>query len=266
MVLELLLKYPLRYFIIDSSWKGAIFRMHLKEKFAEFLKQYLLLILVAGMIVSVSIINHQAFFKTLPTLISLLVQVLLVRADRKAFLLGGLNSFLYAFAYMLDGVYFSAISALIISGPGQLFSFFHWKKNSVGDKVRFKTLGMLGVLAALGITLLMWAGVFFGLSRFFNDATYPVVDTLGFTLGVLVTILSAFRYVESQYFSLINCVISLTLWILIAAKNPAGFNYVIISLYNFYQVARAAVNWTHQYRAAKNESAPQNETEAKHPC
>jgi len=227
--------------------------MPFTHRLTEFLKQYLLLILVGGMIVSVSIIHQQSFLKTLPTLISLVVQILLVRADRKAFLLGGLNSFLYAASYVLDGVYFSAISAIVISGPVQLFSFFHWKKNSVGNKVKFKTLAKSGVLVTLGIVFLAWAGVFFGLARFFTDATYPIIDTLGFTLGILVTFLSAFRFVESQYFSLINCVISLILWILITLKNPASFNYVVISVYNLYRVIQATLHWTRQYRADKAE-------------
>ena len=225
--------------------------MKLKNKLIDFLKQYLLLILIAAMMIVVSIINHQSFIKTLPTLISLVVQILVVRADRKAFLLGGCNAFLYAFSYMLDGVYFSAISALVISGPIQLFSFFQWKKNSVGNKVELRLMGRLPLATVVAVTLLAWAGVYLGLARFFNDATYPLIDTLGFTLGVLVTIITAFRFLESQYFSLINCVISLALWIMIAAKNPASFNYVIISVYNLYRVAQATVNWTRQYRSSR---------------
>lgn len=225
--------------------------MNFKNELIHFLKQYLLLFLIAAMMIVVSIVNHQSFVKTLPTLISLVVQILLVRADRKAFLLGGCNAFLYAFSYVLEGVYFSAISAMVISGPIQLFSFFHWKKNSVGDRVELKAMGGRLLIVTVVATLIVWTGVYFGLSRFFNDATYPLVDTLSFTIGILVTIITALRFVESQYFSLINCVISLTLWILIAAKNPAGFNYVIISVYNLYRVAQATVNWTRQYRSSR---------------
>ncbi|MBQ9132514.1 MAG: nicotinamide mononucleotide transporter, partial [Clostridia bacterium] len=158
-------------------------------KTKEFLKKYLLLILFAIMIIVVSIINQQSFIKTLPTLVTLIVQVLLVAADRKAFMLGGLNSILYGLSYILDGVYFSAIYAFLISFPVQIYSFFNWKRNSANNKVQFKVLGKIKLPITIALILAMWAGVYLGLSRFFVDATLPIVDTLLFTLGVATTFL-----------------------------------------------------------------------------
>ena len=222
-------------------------------KLIKLVKKHLLLILFAIMITTVSIINRQSFIKTLPTLISLIVQVLLVAADRKAFMVGGLNSILYGISYTLDGVYFSAIYAFLISFPVQIYSFFNWKKNSTNNKVQFKVLGKVKLPITIAVILAVWAGVYFGLSRFFANATLPIVDTLIFTLGVVCTFLSAFRYVDSQYVSLINSMISLIMWIMITVNNPASFNYIIISVYNTYRVAQATVSWTRQYRSDKNE-------------
>ena len=222
----------------------------MKTKVKEFLKSYLLLILIAAMIITVSVINKQSFIKTLPTLISLFVQVLLVVADRRAFLVGGLNALLYGLSYTMDGIYFSAICACLISAPVQIFSFFNWKKNAEGKKTPLKVLGKGKLSLTVLIILVMWAVVYFGLSRFFANATLPLVDTLIFTLGIACTFLSAFRYVDSQYISLINGGASLALWIIITVQNPASLNYVIISVYNLYSTLQAAVNWTRQYRNA----------------
>lgn len=226
----------------------------MKKSTKELLKTYVPLALIAILIIVFSIINKQSFIKTLPTLISLFVQILLVAADRKALMLGGLNSILYGIAYTLDGVYFSAIYAFAISFPVQIYSFFNWKKNSTGNKVELKTLGKIKLPLTIALILAAWAGVYFGLSRFFTGATLPEIDTLTFTLGVICTFLIAFRYVDSQYISLIHNVISLVMWIMITIKNPASFNYVIISVYNVYRVTQATVNWTRQYRNAKKQA------------
>ena len=228
---------------------GQIGESALKVK--HFLKRYLLLILMAALITVTSTVNKQSFLQTLPTLISLVVQLLLVTADRRAFLLGGLNAILYAVSYSVDGVYFSAISALLISSPIQLFSFFHWKKNSEGKTVHLTLLGARWLAGTVLLILLGWAGVYFGLARFFADATLPLLDTLIFTLGIAVTLLSAFRFVESQYISLVSCMLTLALWCIISAQSPASLNYVIISVYNLYRVIQATVHWTAQYRASK---------------
>ena len=226
----------------------------MKKSTKELLKTYIPLALIAILIIVFSIINKQSFIKTLPTLISLFVQILLVAADRKALMLGGLNSILYGIAYTLDGVYFSAIYAFAISFPVQIYSFFNWKKNSTGNKVELKTLGKIKLPLTIALILGAWAGVYFGLSRFFTGATLPEIDTLTFTLGVICTFLIAFRYVDSQYISLIHNVISLVMWIMITIENPASFNYVIISVYNVYRVTQATVNWTRQYRNAKKQA------------
>ena len=47
------------------------------------------MLLTAILIIVFSIIRKQSFLKTLPTLVTLIVQLLLARANRFAFLLGG---------------------------------------------------------------------------------------------------------------------------------------------------------------------------------
>ena len=54
-------------------------------------------------------------FKTLPTIVTLFVQLLMMSANRYAFLLGGCNSVIYGIVYFMEDVPFSGISALMLS-------------------------------------------------------------------------------------------------------------------------------------------------------
>ena len=79
-------------------------------------------------------------FKTLPTLVTLAVQILLMSANKYAFLLGGTNAAIYGIVYIITGIPFSAVSALLISFPLQIYSFFNWSKNSKGKSVELRWL------------------------------------------------------------------------------------------------------------------------------
>ena len=72
-------------------------------------------------------------------------------------------------------------------------------------------------------------------------------DENGFTLGIAVSLLAAFRYVESQYISAVSTCISIVMWVMIARSAPENFNYVIISVYNCFRVTQAACRWTKNY-------------------
>lgn len=216
---------------------------------------YVPMALAAALIIIFAFIKEQSFFKTLPTLVTLIVQILLVRANRYAFLLGGVNSAIYGAVYLTEGLYFSAVSALAISAPIQIYSFFNWsrKKNASGD-TRLKTLGIKRLCFVIGVILSGWALCYFGLAVFFRTATYPVFDTLQFTIGVVVSFLAAFRYVESQHINIVNCASAVTMWALICVGNPSNINYLIISCYNLFMVAKASVNWTRKYKVQKCEN------------
>jgi nicotinamide mononucleotide transporter len=240
-------------------------------KLRKFAIQYIPLMLMAILMISLAVINAVNQFpsvnetlpifiiktciRTLPTLVTLIVQILLVAANRNAFLIGGLNAALYGVSYILDGVYFSAISAILISSPIQLASYFTWKKNSSGDRVRFKKMSPITLSATVAIIIAGWAGCYFGLSPFFAGGSYPILDTLTFSIGTVVTVIVAMRYIESQYLNTISCLIGLVMWTLIAIKNPTSINQVVITLYNLFRVVQAAINWTKQYLNQKKASA-----------
>jgi nicotinamide mononucleotide transporter PnuC len=210
-----------------------------KELFIDYLPTLLTGIVMIGF----AIIKEQTFFKTLPTLISLVVMLMSARANRFSFLLGASNCILYTISYFDQKIYFSAASALLVSLPIQIFSFFLWQKHKTG-KTQSKLVRMKAWQIALAVVavLVAWAGCYFGLARFFNG-TSAELDTLLFVLGILVSVLVALRFVEGQYFNIISCLVSLGMWTTICMKSPENINYLIIAAYNLFRVVQAAVNW-----------------------
>ena len=224
-------------------------------------------LLVGAVILYVAVTREQTVLKTLPTLITLVVQMLLVAANRYAFLLGGTNAVLYGIAYYSEGLYFSMISALLISAPIQMFSFVRW-----GKKQKTRGASAIGVLTAKGrlITLalatLLFALCYFLLAPFFEGGRYPFLDTVTFSLGIVVSVLAAFGYVESQYINLIAILLKIGMWILITLESPENFNYIIISLYNGYRVAQAAVVWTRKYLKSRKETQDEDTSDSRDPA
>lgn len=222
-------------------------------KLKKLINDYLLTLAAAVLIIVFAILREQSFLKTLPTLVTLVVQLLLVRANRYAFLLGGTNALIYGAAYLSEGLYFSCISAVLMSAPLQYYSFVVWsrrREKPVGG-LRFLSPGKL--LATVGATVAIWLVCYFALGGLFQDATSPLLDSYLFAAGLTSSLLAAWQYVETQYISILSSILSLGLWIALTLRNPANVNYVIIAAYNLYRITQAAVAWTRRYLQAKKE-------------
>lgn len=191
-------------------------------------------------------------FKTIPTLVTLVVQLLLIAANRYSFLLGGLNALLYGVVYFIEGVPFSGAFSILVSLPIQIYSFFHWKNNSRSGKVTLRWLGIKGRIITAVAAVGVWAICFFFLSKLMV-MRIPMFDTIIFSLGIVVTILSAVRFIESQYISLVSNTVSLVMWIILTVADPSNINYVLIGVYNVYCIAQTAINWTLLYMKEKKE-------------
>ena len=230
--------------------------MKLKISKKELFIDYIPTVLIGIMIIAFAIINHQSFIATLPTLITLVVLIMSVRANRYAFLVGASNCVLYGIAYIMEGVYFSAASALLVSLPIQVFSFFVWSRHKTG-KTRAELIRMKWWQLALAIVAIFpaWAGCYFGISGLIGG-NQPLLDSLAFVLGLLISILVAFRFIEGQYFNVISCLIALAMWIMICIETPNNVNFLIISFYNLFRTVQATVHWTFLYmreRAVESE-------------
>jgi len=192
-------------------------------------------------------------FKTLPTIVTLFVQLLMMSANRYAFLLGGCNSVIYGIVYFMEDVPFSGISALVLSFLPQIYSFFNWGKNSRSGKVSLRRLSAKYMAVTVAAFAGIWSLSYFWLAKYMT-IRIPLLDTLIFSLGIITTALAAVRYIDSQYISFISCIFALIQWILLTVQDPSNINFVIIAVYNLYCVGLTAINWTLIYIKDKKAS------------
>ena len=127
-----------------------------KEKRKIFLVDTLPMILAGAGILIFSMLNKQHPVKTLPTLISLAVMLLAARANRYSYLLGAMNVLLYTVGYFMEGLVFSIVSAIFISFPMQMWTFFNWKRHTTGRQVHFKRLNPRQWALSLGGLGVLW--------------------------------------------------------------------------------------------------------------
>lgn len=227
--------------------------MNYKVTKRELFLDYIPTALAAALIIVFAILREQTFLKTLPTLITLVVMIMSVRANRFAFLVGACNCVLYTLAYMSEEIYFSAINAFFVSMPIQIFSFFVWSRHKDGQ-TRSTLIRMKWWQLFLSITAIFpaWAVCYFGLGAFF-EGNMVFLDSLIFILGILISVLIAFRFIEGQYFNLFSCVLNLVMFIMLCVENPSNINFLIISVYNLFRVVQAAINWTLLYLRSTHE-------------
>lgn len=209
----------------------------------------------AVLIIVFAIGEKQSFIKTLPTLITLAVQILLVRANRLAFLIGGANSILYGINYLCESLYFSAFVAIAISPPIQFFSYFNWKRKAVDGHTDIRTLDHPSRLIVTSALLLSWWLCYTNLGSLISSGRFTAADSLVFVIGIAVPLLSAFRFVDARYLNIVSVSISLAMWILITIEEPQNINFVIISVYNLFRVTESAVSWTRISRKLVTSSA-----------
>lgn len=208
---------------------------------------YVPTVFTAGLIIIFAILREQSFLKTLPTLVTLIVQLLLVRANRVAFLIGGANSLLYGMSFYCELLYFSAFKAVVITAPVQFFSYFNWKKKSSEGKTCIRVLSMPMRLAIIGAIAAVWLLCFRFLGAVISSGRFVGADSFVFVIGVAVPILSAFGYADAQYLNIAACAVSLGMWVAITVEEPQNINFAFIAAYNLFRVAEAAVSWTQMY-------------------
>lgn len=239
------------HFYIDLS--GGIWYNRIRKTFfvrnlildkKNFIKDNLFVFICAAVtfigVLSTAIIFKQNPIKTLPLFISLYVMFLNARVSRYAFLVGGLNSTLYAVSYALMGLYANAVYAFIVSFPLQLMTFFNWKKNTSGGitELRKMTWAMRGcVLLAFAI---IWPLVYFAVSSL-PGADQSILDVTGTLLGILVTILSMLRFSEYAPLNLVSIAISLTTHTVIFLDDVSNITYVIFTVYSGICITSAIV-------------------------
>ena len=231
----------------------ALKKASVKKIFKEWLPVTLMVLcnLVFG------IIFKQKFIKMLPVFISVIVMLLNSRASRYAFIIAGINCFIYSIGYAMTGVYGQVASALF-QGVLAFISFFLWKKRAYGNSTIFRKLKnphrillLIGVLAVSAIVYLINSRL--------PDSSSPLIDSFTFVLGIVLTFLSMFAFIESPYMSIFSYLLSLCMWIDVIIKNGIqDITYLFSNVYSTYMVLLMTITWTKLYRKQQAEKSAGN--------
>ena len=194
------------------------------------LPRLILLAVTAILITVMGILFRQSFIRILPLYVSLFVAVLQSRANRYACLLGGLNSILYTIVYVYLGLYASAGYAILFSFPLQIITFILWSRRKEGESTRFRRMSPLcRLLVLLGFAV---SSVALGFVLKAAGSSHQLLDNLSSLMGILITLLTMFAFVEYTWLMLPSGLLNIALNIATMQTNPEQITYVVFSVYS----------------------------------
>ena len=202
--------------------------------------------ITAVLLMVTGVLYQQSFFRILPLFNSLYIALLQSRIHRAAPLLGGLNCFLYAAVYYHYTLYGSAAYVFFIAGPVQLITFFRWKKRP------FKTST---VLKRMSRRTRLWAciggigtfGLLYLILRLFGSP-YLLLDNGLTLLGILISFLTMYAYVEYTFLNVISTFINIILYAKMMQVYPEQITFFIFYLYSFACACKAFYHVHRLYR------------------
>ena len=198
------------------------------------------------LIISVAIAVKQSPFMTLPLTISIFIMLLQTSVNRYAFLAGGLNSIIYAIAYMHMGIYASGWYALLFSFPLQIITFLNWKKHAYKNSTTLKSLSCkMRIIIAIAFTICL-SIVFAVLYK--NGSAYAILDSIASVLGILTTTLSMLAYKEYPFISLVGGLITIFLNTQVCMNDFSQLPYLIYSVYSYICTIITSINITKLYK------------------
>ena len=204
--------------------------MNIKAFVKENAVRLCLMGITAVLITVTGVIFRQSVIRILPLYISLVIGLLQSRANRFAPLLGGFNSILYMIVYLYLGLYASAGYALLFSCPVQLLTFVRRSKNRYQDSTQFRamtwrqrTAVFVGSGAAVAVLCLILNAA---------GSDYSLLDSLSSLLGILISILTMFAFVEYSWLMLPSGLINIALNLATMQAHPEQITYLIYAFYS----------------------------------
>ena len=217
------------------------------DKLKSFIKENLFLCIVEAVtfvaILVTGIVFEQDFWKMLPLFISLFVMLLQAKVNRYAYLIGGLNSILYAVVFFSLGIRESALSALLMSFPLQIVTFIMWQRKTKGNVTKLRKLNALQISLISVAFVAAWVAMFMWFPHDKSASSFTVVmDTTTTLLGFISTILTLLRFREYAIIQLVATPLSLAMHIMImVGGSMANITYVIYSVYTIVCLVMAIV-------------------------
>ena len=198
-------------------------------------------------IITTGIIFKQQFIMILPLIVSIAVMFLSSRANRYSYLVGGLNSIIYAVVYWLLARPASALYALGVSFPMQIIIFINWSRHSYKNSTTFRKMPTkIRFPSAILYVIVCMAICFITYSK--NNSVYSVLDSMSAFMGITVTILTIFAFVEITYLNIISGLISIALDSITMMSRPAHITYLIFSIYSMWAIIMAFININKLYK------------------
>ena len=190
------------------------------------------MILVTGILITVTgIYFGQSFLRILPLYVSLFIMFLQTRVNRYAYLLGGLNSLLYAYVYWYYGLYASVAYAVLVSCPFQIATFILWSRRPWGNATVFKKMTKKQLIIVGTAFVKVWLVLQVVLKAL--GGNYQILDSTTSLLGILASILVMLAYVEHTYLSFPSGIIGLFLYATMLKESPEQITYLIYQIYAF---------------------------------
>lgn len=188
-------------------------------------------------ITATGIIFKQNWFRMIPLYVSLIIGMLQSKANRYASLMGGINSLLYAVVYWNLSLYGSAAYALLVSCPIQLITFVRWSRHAYKHSTEFRRLTARQRIWTGILTLTAFAVLYMILAA--AGSGYQLLDNVSTLMGILISFLTMFAFIEYAYMGLLNGVVAIMLNLQMTLHEPAQITYLIFSIYSFICIIRA---------------------------
>lgn len=205
-----------------------------------------MLIIIIGTAIAVK----QPPYMTLPLTISIFIMLLQTGINRYAFLMGGINSIIYALVDFEMGVYASAWYALLFSFPLQIISFINWNRRKYKNSTILKSLSTVARTVIAIAFAICWTAIFIILYKKGNP--YAILDSTSSLLGILVTFLSMLAYKEYPYINIFSGIITIFLNTQVCMNDINRLPYLIFSIYSLICIIITSININKLYKEQRS--------------
>lgn len=212
---------------------------------------YFLMTVTFMLITFFGIKYSQSILKIIPLYISIVVMLLQLRVNRYAFLLGGINSVLYAAVYFYYALYGSAFYAITVSFLMQIATFINWGRHSYKKTATvFKTMGIKKFTLFSAGFFVIWLICYMIFKRL--GSSHTLLDNTVMLLGIVTTLLTMFSYVEWTYLQNLNCIINVILYATMLKENPEMSTYLVSMVYSLLCANMALFNVRKMYNEQRS--------------
>lgn len=187
-----------------------------------------------------------SIFLCIPLLVSVVIMFLQSRVNRYAFLLGAINSILYAVAYMKMTLYSTAVYAILVSCPLQAITFFNWSNHTQKSTTELKRMSLVTRLKTVGIII----GGFLILYIVFSsmNSKYLFFDNCISILGIAASVLCMLRYQEYTFLQILGAFASLITFFIMVKSDPSKIIWIINSVHSLISTVWAFINMNKNIR------------------